>query len=376
MQQVLEKTYTVFDALKSALQKKLSFAIYRLPGEEEITLILQKDHNLNQLDNLTELPEDGGFLIAPFSNENSDKTYILRPDFIIKNILPEEMYESINSLTPTFLNGVEHISSAETHREEYIDQLNETIRSIKTGEYDKVVLSRVKIFPGKYFSELKKIFHILCATYPNAFVYLFRFKGQCWIGATPEPLICSRENELYTVSLASTRPYSEENTKLENWNSKELMEQEYVTQYIERILEEYKIGEYTKTGPYTKRAGRLLHLRTDFRFPLNELSDKLPALISALHPTSAVCGMPMEKSLLFIKTIEKHQREYYAGFLGPVGIDDKLQLFVNLRCMKVLENQLALFVGGGITSDSIAEDEWEETEIKADTLLSILEQIQ
>ena len=43
--------------------------------------------------------------------------------------------------------------------------------------------------------------------------------------------------------------------------------------------------------------------------------------------------------------------------------------------MKVLENQLILYVGGGITSESVAEDEWEETEIKADTLLSIVQQI-
>jgi isochorismate synthase len=43
--------------------------------------------------------------------------------------------------------------------------------------------------------------------------------------------------------------------------------------------------------------------------------------------------------------------------------------------MKVLENQLSLYVGGGITADSVPEDEWEETEIKAETLLSVLNQI-
>jgi isochorismate synthase len=36
---------------------------------------------------------------------------------------------------------------------------------------------------------------------------------------------------------------------------------------------------------------------------------------------------------------------------------------------------LILYIGGGITHDSIPEDEWEETEIKADTLLSVLKQI-
>ena len=77
----------------------------------------------------------------------------------------------------------------------------------------------------------------------------------------------------------------------------------------------------------------------------------------------------------FIENAEKHSREFYTGFLGPVGIEDLIQLFVNLRCMKVGSKGLILFIGGGITHDSVAEEEWEETEIKADTLLSVLHQI-
>jgi len=223
---------------------------------------------------------------------------------------------------------------------------------------------------------LRTIFELLCESYPNAFIYLTRFKDQCWIGASPEPLICARENELFTVSLAGTRPYSESNMDFSNWNHKELVEQEYVTKNIVNVLEEYEIKDYKKKGPYTKKAGKLIHLRTDFSFQYSEVGDKLALLINALHPTSAICGMPKEKSLGFIKGMEKHNREYYAGFLGPVGIDDRLQLFVNLRCMKVLENELALFIGGGITDESVPEDEWEETEIKADTLLSVVQQIQ
>jgi len=301
---------------------------------------------------------------------------LIRPDFLIKNSLSEKEYKQIHSLDLPGFNGIVHPAPPEITKEDYIRQINFTIDNIQQGEYDKVVLSRVKTIRGNYSEELKKIFHLLCASYPNAFVYLFRFRGQCWVGATPEPLVCTRENELFTVSLASTRSYSKENMNLENWNHKELQEQEYVTEYIEKILADYQIGEYVKTGPYTKRAGRLLHLRTDFRLPIDRVGDKVPSLVSALHPTSAVCGMPMAKSLYFIKEQEKHNREYYSGFLGPVGIDDYLQLYVNLRCMKVLENQVALYIGGGITSDSVAVDEWEETEIKAETLLSILQQIQ
>lgn len=376
MQDLVTKTYSVFDALKLALRKGLSFAIYRLPAQEEITLIIQKDHDLRELASLADVPDEEGFLVAPFAVENGDKTYFLRPDYLIRNSIGGQQYKELADLDLPVPDRTNDTSPTDISRDEYIRQTDDTIQLIREGEYDKVVLSRAKTVKGSYKSELKMIYHLLCASYPNAFVYLFSLRGKCWMGASPEPLVCTHEKELCTVSLASTRPYSKENQDLTNWNTKELQEQDYVTEYIENILDDYGIKGFMKLGPYTKKAGRLLHLRTDFRLPVESVGDKIPSLVSALHPTSAVCGMPMEKSLKYIKHTEPHNREYYAGFLGPMRIDDHLQLFVNLRCMKVLENEVVLYVGGGITSDSVAADEWEETEIKADTLLSILQQIE
>lgn len=367
---------TVLEALALCLEKRFVFSIYRLPGQKEISLIVQKDQQLQELDCLENIPSKGGFLIAPFSKNSTDKIYLLSPDLIFRQSLNKEQLNELNSLSSTVINGAGQISPEETHNSEYLSQIKKTIEEIKKGEYDKVVLSRVRIIPGAFHKHLKIIFELLCESYPNAFVYLFSFKDQCWIGASPEPLICARNNELFTVSLAGTRPYSENNMDISNWNNKEIVEQEYVTGNIENALKDSKIIVYKKNGPYTKKAGDLIHLRTDFSFTFKEAGDNLAPLIDALHPTSAVCGMPMERSLGFIMGMEKHNREYYAGYLGPVGIDDKLQLFVNLRCMKVLENELALFVGGGITNESIPEDEWEETEIKADTLLSVVHKIQ
>jgi isochorismate synthase len=77
----------------------------------------------------------------------------------------------------------------------------------------------------------------------------------------------------------------------------------------------------------------------------------------------------------FILHLEKHNRKYYSGFMGPVNIDEKVLLFVNLRCMQVLCDKLVLHIGAGITIDSVPEDEWDETEIKADTLLSVIHKV-
>ena len=368
---------SIYEALKICLDKKLTFAAYRLPGQSEVTLVIQEDHDICELNDISELTENekAGFIIAPFYSDQGDSSFLIRPDILIRNSASLAQIDEINSITATYVNGAEHIAPAQTLKEDFISQVENTIDAIKTREYEKIVISRVKIIEGDYKPQLAEIFKLLSDLYNNAFVFLFRVKNQCWIGASPEPLICARGNELITVSLAGTRPYNETNLEIATWNKKELIEQEYVTKYIEKVLEDYKIKNFLKKGPYTKKAGQLLHLRTDFIFHANLLDQKLYSFIAALHPTSAVCGMPMVKAREFISSVENHNREYYTGFLGPVGIDDQLQLFVTLRCMKVFEHQLALYVGGGITADSIPIDEWEETEIKADTLLSVVHQV-
>jgi len=90
-------------------------------------------------------------------------------------------------------------------------------------------------------------------------------------------------------------------------------------------------------------------------------------------PTPAVAGQPKEDAIQFIKELEPHDRDYYTGFLGPVAqAKGEIDLFVNLRCLKITPDYLSLYVGGGITLDSDPADEWNETRWKAESLLKIL----
>ena len=43
--------------------------------------------------------------------------------------------------------------------------------------------------------------------------------------------------------------------------------------------------------------------------------------------------------------------------------------------MQVMKHYFALYVGGGILPDSDPEKEWEETEMKAKTLSSVIEKV-
>ena len=101
-------------------------------------------------------------------------------------------------------------------------------------------------------------------------------------------------------------------------------------------------------------------------------------LVLLLHPTPAVGGLPKIKAINFINFIEGYNREFYAGYLGEIGYNDnsKTDLYVNLRCMKIQKNkdnfEANLYIGCGITKDSIPENEWFETVNKAMTLKNVI----
>jgi isochorismate synthase len=362
-----------FKAIQLCIKNNLIFAAYRLPNTDSINLVVQKSPVPKKVKVTSALFSEAGFLISPFSENDSNSNYLIAPDLVYVST-DYINFDDLKTLEPIpfsddcFENGV-------VSRKDFINEVNEIKKAIAEEKFEKAVLSRIKIVERNFRSKLTEIFQMLSVSYPNSFIYLFNIAGQTWMGATPEPLLCSHQNELETVSLAGTREYNADNLNLRNWNSKERSEQELVTHYIENILTSLKINYLNKRGPYTKKAGNLIHLRTDFTIDFNQINGHIDKLILQLHPTSAVCGYPKKAAMQFISDLEKHNRKYYSGFLGPLNLDEKVLLFVNLRCMQVLCDKLVLYIGAGITIDSNPDDEWDETEIKADTLLSVIHKV-
>ena len=143
-----------------------------------------------------------------------------------------------------------------------------------------------------------------------------------------------------------------------------------MTRYIIECFKKLRLREYHETGPRTVQAGHLLHLRTDFAVDLRAVP--FPTLgtdmLRLLHPTSAVAGMPRQAATDWLAAHEGYDRTYYSGFLGPVNLPapGTSALYVNLRCMQVLEtaHQAVLYAGAGLTAESDPAREWAETEQK------------
>jgi isochorismate synthase len=232
------------------------------------------------------------------------------------------------------------------------------------------------------------LFKKLINTYFNAFVYLwYHPKVGMWMGATPETLLKVEGDKFKTVALAGTQLFKGD-MEVE-WGDKEIEEQQMVVNSIVEKLKE-ETDELKVSEKFTVKAGNLLHLQTNISGTIHNLEtsnnqNEIKKLINALHPTAAVCGLPKDKAKQFILNNENYDREFYTGFLGELNISDYnlgkseeetlnivSNIYVNLRCMKIVKNKAIIYVGGGITKDSNVENEWEETVNKTKVIKKVL----
>lgn len=247
----------------------------------------------------------------------------------------------------------------------YTQKLSEVINFIKENKIPKLVISRRKLLnlENKNINLSQSFFNLINA-YDNAFAYVFKTEKECWIGAFSEVLgkFNKETSEFETMSLAGTLALDK------TWTKKELDEQKTVSNFVESVLKKYS-DEVEISQIKDHISGNIKHLRTDFKLKIEK--ENLEILISELHPTPAVCGVPKDFCKSAILDFENKPREFYAGF-SKIEIETTVYYFVNLRCAKIYKNAAELFVGGGITAQSSPEKEWQETELKAGAVLKNL----
>ncbi len=381
-------TISPTEIFEQALQKGYATALWRLPNSKIVHCLIDFTEKIEpQPLQIDEFSEKKGFLFSPFENEGLRKNFFLNADFYSNSaqmLTPESIPldfdnkpAKTSNLTPTQVQVV--LPNTDFEKTQHLHLVEKAVEAIKEKDFQKVVLSRkMKVVFSKAL-QISRVFQNLCVLYPSAFVSVV-YVPSCniWIGASPEILVSVDKNNIFhTMALAGTQKYPEGANLTEiTWTQKEIEEQALVSRYIINAFKKIRLREFEEEGPKTIRAGNLVHLRTDFWVNLNEVNypHLWQVMLGLLHPTSAVCGMPKEESLAFIRAYEGYDRAFYSGFLGQVNIENETHIFVNLRCMQVLHSlkEAYLYAGGGITANSVPEKEWNETNFKMETILKAI----
>lgn len=367
-----------FDNIQKQFNNQQPFVAYRIPKSEKVKALLQNNDTIYNVKDFTET----GFVFAPFDDAKEtvliplNDSRVLRIDKVILNKSegPYNISDNINILD----------------KNNHLDLVSKGIAAISNSRLEKVVLSRTET---EQLSDSNPItvFKRLLNKYNSAFVYCwFHPKVGLWLGATPETLLKVSGNRFTTMALAGTQKH--QGTLDVQWSDKDKDEQQFVSDFVENSLKDFTDNTHLSETK-TIQAGNLLHLCTNVSGVFKKDVSNMKSILKTLHPTPAVCGLPKALSKQFILENENYEREFYTGFLGELNlkteykprsskrnIEDRAysvtktasQLFVNLRCMQVKGTEAQIYIGGGITKDSIPITEWEETVNKASTMKNIL----
>lgn len=285
---------------------------------------------------------------------------------VIRLRLPQIDFERSADASKTFLvssdfRGERNRASSDI---EFARSVEVGIDFLNRGLASKIVLSRIISFPQQGLTA-EYVFNSFNEKFPNAAVFAFTDENEAqWIGATPELLFKKRGLAYTTISLAGTRKAGSS----EKWGAKEIQEQNVVTEFIQHELRELGAEKVICGEIQTRNAGSIEHLCNEISF---EYSGDWQNVMKALHPTPAICGMPRKVAKDLIQQIEPHDREYYTGLIG-IEQGENVDVYVILRCLKIEGSKLHVYVGAGITKDSISELEARETRWKAESLTDVI----
>ena len=282
--------------------------------------------------------------------------------------------------------GNSQVSSNFTH-ESYIETIGKIQERIRRGDtYQTNLTQQIRarlpenLLPQQIFSNLRK-------THPAAFAAFLKRENDFVISASPERFIKvqSPKSKVQSLSISAspikgTRPRGQtaaEDLNLQNelLNSKKdraenVMIVDLLRNDLGRICEFGSVAVEKLCELETHPT--LFHLVSTIKGDLRE-NIKFSDILKAVFPCGSITGAPKISTMRIIDELETASRGLSMGAIGcSIPGTKTLDLNVAIRTM-VIKNREAVFnVGGGIVIDSVPEDEYAETLLKAKALLNAI----
>ncbi|MBG9819152.1 isochorismate synthase [Bacillus safensis] len=260
---------------------------------------------------------------------------------------------------------------------EWMKAIQEATDHIRANEYEKVVLAREVLLHYKNQIELAPLLAELLKHQTTSYVFAVEQGRQAFVGATPERLVKKSGGEVFSSCLAGSivrgKDEAEDQALGEELlhDEKNLIEHQIVVNMIEQAFKANCLHVHKPNQPSLYKTKNIQHLFTPIVGEIKS-SCSLFSLIEQLHPTPALGGYPKEKAVEVIREIEPLKRGWYAAPVGWIDSQDNGEFAVAIRSGLIEEDRVRLFAGCGIVEDSLAKQEYEETQVKLRPMLSAL----
>jgi len=269
------------------------------------------------------------------------------------------------------------VLSHEVDPEAWKELVTQTRTAIENGFAEKIVIARELQLEFEYTIELATVLQHLLEVQRNSYVFIWEKNGTAFVGATPERLVWVNNQQLLSACLAGTAPRGktiEEDQRIGEellMDDKNREEHQYVVDMIKDALKDLAEDIEIPEKPVLYPLKNLQHLFTPVQAILKDDITILD-IAERLHPTPALCGLPTERSMRFIRDHEQLERGWYGAPIGWFDHRFNGEFAVAIRSGLVKDNKASLFAGCGVVRGSDPEVEYEETKIKFQPMLHAL----
>jgi para-aminobenzoate synthetase component I len=307
---------------------------------------------------------------------------ITKQELVINADHPDEIYDQILNSVLQDENTQYNISiNKKLSREEYIDKITSLQQHILRGDCYEIN------FCQEFFAENVKLDPVtaylkLSALSPNPFSVLYRLNDQYLVCASPERFLARTGEDILSQPIKGTikRDLSnkEEDEKLRlilKESSKDQAENVMVVDMVRndltRICKEATVKVDELFGIYSfPQVHQMIStisgkLKNDIRFS---------EIIRATFPMGSMTGAPKRRVMELIDQYEISSRGIFSGSVGYIDPHENFDLNVVIRSImyNAATGYLSYQVGSGITFYSDPEKEWEECNLKAEAIRSVL----
>ncbi len=289
--------------------------------------------------------------------------------------LPQKIERVEHLPTPASFKAIKHAFSPD--QDQWMENVEKAIEMIRKKEIHKVVLARCLTLEFETALDPLAITASLKSRAQGAYLFCIQTPLFSFLGASPERLFARKGRIVESEAVAGTRkrgksPFEDDQLKLQLLSSKkDLREFSYVQTYLQETLHPFCESSPSFTPLTVHSTQNVQHIYSKCRAHLKEgISDS--HLLSALHPTPALCGLPKKKSFQLIHKLEPFERGLYGGAIGW-STPDSSDWLVGIRSCLIQGNTVKLYTGAGIVEGSDPMEEWEEMNQKLRLYAGILD---
>jgi para-aminobenzoate synthetase component 1 len=264
--------------------------------------------------------------------------------------------------TTTRVIGKWESSTSESEYIKYVEKIREEIAS--GGVYQVNACRRLSI---KSSATLDLAFANILKSNPAPFASYLRFSEMEIASASPELFLTRDGDQIKTSPIKGTK-----RSVSEKFGNKDRAENIMIVDLMRNDLGQICIPGSIAVPDLLRDEDHpgLSHLVSDVT---GQLRSRISwaEIFTALLPAGSISGAPKSAAKRIISELEPTARSTYCGVLGWVH-GDQAVLSVAIRTFWRESEFIHFGTGAGITWSSDARAEWEETQLKAERLISII----